>query len=214
MADRAVSLPGPPRKNDHFLIRSSGSDKTIFETYQQREVEIVLGASGKPERDLHIDLCRTDNVPVNFRRGGGGAVVLSPGMIVVLAAGPISDRFVFHRIFHNINARLVSALEAVGVKNAVHRGICDLAVGDRKILGGSLYLTRDRFFYQGSLLYDPDLGLMERYLKLPVNVPDYRAGRGHAGFCATIKSLGATGSMEDLETEIRRELMGSIQSGF
>jgi lipoate-protein ligase A len=214
MTDGEVHLPGSPRKNDRFLLRSIELDQTLVETYNQPGVEIVLGASGKPERDLFIDLCRKDGVPVRFRRGGGGAVVLSPGIIVVLAAGPLSSRFAFHRIFQHINGRLTAALESAGIADATHRGVCDLAVGDRKIHGGSLYLTRDRFFYQGSLLYDPEIGLMERYLKLPVNVPEYRAGRGHGEFCTTLTRLGVSQSIDSLGQTIRHELIDSRWPGF
>jgi lipoate-protein ligase A len=210
----ATVLPKPFRKNDHFLLRSMKSETPLVEVYEQSEVEIVLGAACKPERDLFVDRCRDDGVPIRHRRGGGGAVVLSPGMIIILAAGPLSDRFGFQRIFEGVNQRLTAALREAGIGEVVHRGACDLAVEDRKILGGSLYLSRDRFFYQGSLLYDPDLELMDRYLKFPANTPEYRRGRGHSEFCTSLTRLGIDESMADLCRFINQEFNGSRWNGF
>jgi len=75
------------------------------------------------------------------------------------------------------------------------RGISDLAVAGRKILGSSLYRRRLLLFYQASLLVESDLGLLERYLRFPSRVPDYRQGRGHAEFCTNLRAAGCAASV-------------------
>jgi lipoate-protein ligase A len=91
-----------------------------------------------------------------------------------------------------------------------HRGISDLAIGEKKILGTSLYRRRLILFYQGSLLVSGDLSLFTRYLAMPTRVPDYRAGRGHEEFCTTLAkeghALGARSVIAALEKVVRARL--------
>ena len=52
--------------------------------WEPERTEAVLGA-GTPETDVDLARCAADGVPVYRRRGGGGAVVLAPGCLVITA---------------------------------------------------------------------------------------------------------------------------------
>jgi lipoate-protein ligase A len=90
------------------------------------------------------------------------------------------------------------------------RGISDLAIGEKKILGTSIYRRRLTLFYQASLLVSNDLSLFGRYLTMPERVPDYRRGRGHTEFCTTLAREGyGTGVAEvssAVESVVAREI--------
>ena len=62
----------------------------------------------------------------------------------------------------------------------------DVAIDDLKVLGSSLYANREVALYQGSLLVDPDLDRIARYLPHPSREPDYRRGRSHAEFLTSL----------------------------
>ncbi len=65
-------------------------------------------------------------------------------------------------------------------------GTSDLAVGELKFSGNSARSRREHLLYHGTLLYDFPLGLIERCLAMPPRMPDYRAGRPHAGFVTNL----------------------------
>lgn len=149
-------------------------------------VLVVLGRGSRPEREIDERACLRDGVAVLRRRGGGCAVVLDPGNLVVTvtehAPGIGHNRGHFDRL----NQRLIAALERAGVQDVYPAGISDLAIGDRKVAGASLHRSRDTLLYATSLLVQADLALLDRYLRHPPREPDYRRGRPHAAFVTTL----------------------------
>ena len=72
----------------------------------------------------------------------------------------------------------------------VHReGISDLAVEDRKVGGSCVYRARDLLYCATTLLCDPALGAIERYLRHPPREPEYRRGRKHRDFLGSLAAL-------------------------
>jgi lipoate-protein ligase A len=152
----------------------------------------VLGAGRRAEEDVLEAQAAADGVPVLRRRGGGGTVVLSPRQAVLALVTEVSSPFRNREYFQAINGWVREALAELGVPAGLiqDRGISDLAMEERKILGTSLYRRRRILFYQGSLLVDNDLALFDLYLRFPSRVPDYRRGRGHGEFCTTLARQG------------------------
>ena len=196
--------------NEDLLDLYLKERQPLSRIYELSDVAIVMGAGRKNKRDL-IDSCiENDGIPVRLRRGGGGTVVLSPGMVVLAFVTEVTSPHHNREYAIKINGWFVEALQALGVKNVHHRGISDLALGNNKILGASLYRKRLILFYQASLLVSNDLSLFSRYLTIPDTVPDYRAGRTHAEFCTNLRAEGhqisTTEVMEKLEPIVRSEL--------
>ena len=97
-----------------------------------------------------------------------------------------------------INGWIVESLERLGVSGVHPEGISDLAIGEKKILGTSIYRTRLVLFYQASLLVSNDISIFTRYLAMPARVPEYRRGRSHEDFCTTLSREGYTFSVRDV----------------
>jgi len=95
------------------------------------------------------------------------------------------------------------ALERLGVRDVQPRGISDLAIREKKILGTSIYRTRLVLFYQASLLVSNDLSVFTRYLAMPTRVPDYRRGRSHEDFCTTLSREGYSLSVAEVMTALK-----------
>jgi lipoate-protein ligase A len=97
-----------------------------------------------------------------------------------------------------VNRSVINALRSLGVNGLSIRGISDIAIGNRKILGSSLYRRKDIVLYQGSLLLNPDFSKIETYLKHPDRGPDYRMGRGHREFLTSLWKEGYRFSSNDV----------------
>ena len=176
-----------------------------------REVVVVVSRSRDPRREVHIDRCWADRVPVVVRPSGGGAVVLAPGVVAAsvlaetAAAGPFPEPY--FRLFGDAVAR---ALSTLGIAGAVMRGVSDICLGERKVAGSALRVWRERVLYQVSLLVEVDVGLMERYLPPPSRQPDYRRDRPHREFVITLREAGSRASLASitgaLETEFAAEV--------
>ena len=102
--------------------------------------------------------------------------------------------------------RLVEALQPLAPNIAQH-GTSDLALAahtahapaSKKFSGNSMRAKRRFMLYHGTLLYDFDLSLIERYLRHPPREPQYRAGRAHTEFIANLPIGG-----QQLRTAIAR----------
>jgi lipoate-protein ligase A len=143
---------------------------------------VVLGRSGDAGTELHLDAVRRDGVPVLRRRGGGCAVLLDPGNLVIAAVLRAPGLAGIHPHFRAMARWIGEALAELGVPRVEQRGISDLALGERKIGGSCIFRAKDLLYYSTTLLVEPDIDRMERYLRHPPREPDYRRGRSHREF--------------------------------
>jgi lipoate---protein ligase len=190
--------------NDDLLDAYRQAGAPQFRVYEPATLAAVLGASGKPEQDLLLGHLDSDGVPWMRRRGGGGTVVLGPGQVVLAVVTEVSSPYRNREYAAAINAWFVEALSDLGVAGVHPEGISDLAIGQKKIVGTSIYRTRLTLFYQASLLVSNDIAIFTRYLAMPVKVPEYRRGRSHEDFCTTLARAGHPLAVQDVITALER----------
>lgn len=169
-------------------------------------VEVVLGRGSRPERELVIERCLADGVPLLARRGGGCAVLLDPGQVLVSVALPLGGLGESRRIFEAATAWLVAALGRLGLTGLGLAGISDLAYAGRKVGGACIFRRRGLLLYSASLLVTPRVDLMERYLLHPPREPEYRARRSHAEFVLGLGALKRGLTAAGLEVDLRLHL--------
>lgn len=191
--------------NEDLLEAWLASPRPLYRLYEPEGILIVAGSGRRPEQDVLLDRAARDGVPVRFRRGGGGTVVLSPGQVVLALVTEVDSPFQNREYARAVNDWFRRTLEGLGVGGIEDRGISDLAIGGRKILGTTLYRRRGILFYQASLLVSPDLSLFSRYLTYPSVVPDYRQGRDHEAFCTSLAREG-----HDLPVSRVMEALGAV----
>ena len=182
-ADPGTALAEPPFENDDLFGAHERSGAPQFRVYEPQQRVIVMGASGSAEADVDLAAARAAGIPIRRRRGGGGTVLLTPGQVVVALVTTVARPYHSREYAQTINGWLAAALTGAGVRGVEPRGISDLAIGERKIVGTSVFRRRLVLFYQASLLVANDAAEFERYLTYPAQVPDYRRGRSHREFC-------------------------------
>jgi lipoate-protein ligase A len=150
---------------------------------------VVLGAGSRPERELHGAAILSDGVPVVRRAGGGCSVVLDPGNVVVSIALPGEGLPGIRTAFDWISGFLLDGLARIGLPGATCEGVSDLALGGRKIAGACIHKDRNLVYYSVSILADPDLDLLPRYLQHPPREPEYRRSRSHLEFVQALTDV-------------------------
>lgn len=164
-------------------------------------VTVAIGIGQRPEAELEIETARRDGVGLIRRQSGGGAVLLYPGVLcweawagveeiekITQAGSGIRPSYVA------LSRPVVRALCGMGIA-AFHAGICDISVKlddwphPRKLAGTAQLRRRDKVLVHGSLLVNPVLDILSRYLRFPSEQPDYRQNRSHRDFCVSVGEL-------------------------
>ncbi len=163
-----------------------------FDSYvwQPDGTYIVLGRANSEESSVYSENAIRDNVKIYKRPSGGESVVLTPNMIIFSLKLNILRLSKPRDIFKVINNQLISSFNEVGINNLDSRGISDLSINNKKILGSSMYLKNNILFYHAVLNVKEDISVISKYLRHPKREPDYRAGRDHKEFVTSIWAEG------------------------
>jgi lipoate-protein ligase A len=190
---------------DKFLIDGDFSGFHCL-VWQPAKLVVVLGASNKMESSVVIEHAEADGVDVMKRPSGGESVVLSPRMLAVSVAFETTELKDPHQYFAKINAAIIKSLEACGVQNLLAKGISDIAMGEKKILGSSIYRASGRLLYHAVLNVSEDVSVFGRYLKHPAKEPDYRKNRRHDEFVTSLAVAGFSGDINSLKNALEANL--------
>ena len=185
-----MELPTRPWDRDDELIARTREDGTPrVHVYPYDEVAVVIGRGGKQESELRTDNIAADGVPLYRRPGGGCAVVLDPGNVIVSLALPLPGIGHIKSTFNLVTDWMIAGLATVGVPDVVQRGVSDLVIAERKIGGSCVYRTRGFLYYSTTILIDQNMPLVGRYLLHPPREPEYRRGRSHEQFMGSLSAL-------------------------
>jgi lipoate-protein ligase A len=160
-----------------------------LKVYIPRETCVVIGRGSDPDKEVRTEKCLEDNIPIFKRDGGGSAVVLDPGNVIVSLTLPVDGIGNNNRYFRLISDWLIKAMSKMGLENVKCQGYSDLTVNEKKISGSCIHRTKGTLYYSASILIDADISLFEKYLKHPPREPDYRRNRPHEEFVTTVNSV-------------------------
>ncbi len=180
-----LSLPAP-QENLEFDEQLLAAGEGVLRVWESVPYCIVMGRSGRADREVFAGACEAAEVPVLRRSSGGGTVLLGPGclnysLVLPLAWNPhwTDVRFSLDWVMQRICASL--AVPGLHVE-----GICDLALDGRKVSGNAQRRAKHAFLHHGTLLYDFDFAQADRLLQQPERQPPYRGGRSHSDFLANL----------------------------
>jgi len=161
---------------------------------------VVVGRSSQVELEVDLEYCRAQGIAVLRRTSGGAAIVAGPGSLMYAAVLSYDLRPELRSLDQAHRFVLETTLSALAqiAPGARRRGTSDLALGELKFSGNSVRCKRRHLLYHGTLLYDFDLPLVARCLKMPPRQPDYRHGRAHGEFITNLSTTAA---------ELRRALL-------
>lgn len=174
--------------DEALLLHAEDNGPEVLRLWEWPAPVVVLGAACLLKDDVHVAACDRDSVPILRRASGGGTVVLGRGcqcFSLVLAYDRAPALCEVRSSYSFILGRVRDALTTL-VPDVALSGTSDLAWRDRKFSGNSQQRKRRHLLHHGTILYDFDLALAERYLRMPGRQPDYRRDRPHDAFLTNV----------------------------
>ena len=191
LKDISLSTPQENILYDDVLLYLAEQKKMdeVLRFWESPEYFIVLGRICKEHEDLCWPTIKEDRILVLRRSSGGGTVVQGPGCLnytLVLSKdkAAIAD---LRKSYAYILGKVVEALSLIGLKTTF-LPISDIAMAEtqKKISGNAQKRGKNFILHHGTILYNFDLPKIERYLKMPKDMPDYRQRRSHLDFVANV----------------------------
>jgi lipoate-protein ligase A len=184
-----------PRENLLFddcllSLADQGEGGQVLRFWESPTVFIVLGRIGREQDDVDMARAYADGIPILRRSSGGGTVIQAPGCLnysLILSKQNNPALNDLRRSYEWISAQIIEALQTLGV-DAYFRPTSDIATGplEHKFSGNAQKRGRQHILHHGTILYNLDLELVPKYLKMPKDLPVYRQGRWHSDFVMNI----------------------------
>jgi len=188
-----------------FRISQSDNDFEVC-VWQPENNYLVLGQSNHAETSLNTAEVLADKIVVYKRPSGGETVILSPQMLVISVLFKTGQLKNPKDYFFQINEAIIDALKSLGVSDLRQKGISDIAIGEKKILGSSIYRKPDKVFFHAVLNVSENTETIARYIKHPAKEPDYRLGRTHEDFVTSLSSAGHQLDYTELAHRVKSEI--------
>lgn len=194
----------PYEEDERLLAEACRGGRPLVTITRPASTTIVLGRASRPETELHMERVLRDEVALLRRGGGGCAVLVDPGTVLLQTAFPAPGIGGLPELFRNCTDWALGLLEEAGLTGLSVAGICDLVRGDRKVGGACMIRRRDWALYGLSLLVATDPARMEQLLRHPPREPNYRRGRSHRDFVGTLGRPGVPDDAAHLAGSLRR----------
>lgn len=147
---------------DEYAVKNLPADQEYFIIYQNSP-SVIVGKNQNTIEEVDMDFLKSENIAVVRRMSGGGAVYHD--------LGNINFSFVVDYRKEDFNSierfakAVVKALSKLGIA-AEFSGRNDITVLGKKISGNAQYLTKNRLLHHGTLLFDSDLTVLTKVLKV------------------------------------------------
>lgn len=193
LVDLTLATPQENLAFDEALLDASeqaAAPHEVLRLWESPVPMVVVGRSSQVELEVDLDYCRAQGISVLRRTSGGAAIVAGPGSLmyaVVLSYDLRPELRSLDEAHRFVLETTLAAIEPIA-PGARRRGTSDLALDELKFSGNSVRCKRRHLLYHGTLLYDFDLPLVSRALKMPPRQPDYRQGRSHGEFITNLST--------------------------
>lgn len=159
---------------------------------------VIFGRNQDMEAEVNVPYCHEHGISMYRRKSGGGCVYADSGNLMISYITSESD---VSMAFDMYLASLACVLKGMGL-DAVRTEHNDVLVGGRKVSGNACYATSTGCIVHGTLLYDTDLGEMERAITPSKEKLDSKGIKSVRQRVANLKELGVDFSFDDLRSRV------------
>lgn len=194
----------------------AGHPGEVLRFWEPTQYFVVVGYANQVQREVNLEFCLRNAIPVLRRCSGGGTVLQGPGCLnysLVLALDGTNPLGTVTATNEFVMTRLGEAVRSL-VRGPVEKlGHTDLTSSGLKFCGNAQRRRNRCVLFHGSFLLNLDFALMEKVLPLPSKQPEYRRNRSHTDFLMNLKvpaeqlkeaiaeACGATETLNELPVE-------------
>jgi lipoate-protein ligase A len=157
---------------DETILDAMVANKTLntLRFLQFSQPAVLIGYHQSLKQEARINYCFKNNIEINRRLTGGGAIYLDENQLgweVIARKKDLGGKKPFQYYFKLFCECAISGLKELGI-NAGFRGKNDIEIDGRKISGTGGLEKDGIIFFQGTLLIDLDPEKMIKSLRIPV----------------------------------------------
>jgi lipoate-protein ligase A len=188
--DYSFTRPEENLAFDEILLEmaENGRGDETLRVWESPAPFVVLGVSQVLRQEVYEQNCLADRVAIMRRCSAGGCVLQGPGCLnftLVLAHDGRPDIKTIRGSYCYILGAISAAFAKCGIK-ARHKGVSDMAIRGLKFSGSAQKRRRRFILHHGTFLYSLDTDKVARYVREPIDRPQYRGTRDHYGFLTTV----------------------------
>jgi lipoate-protein ligase A len=150
---------------------------------------IYLGIGNKYKQEVYISKAKKDKIPIIRRFSGGGTVFQAKGNLNYTFILPLEIYPEFKKISDSYN-EIFKIIKKIlpSYPNITFNGTSDFCINNKKFSGNAQARRKNTLLHHGTILYNMDLNLINKYLKHPNKKPEYRKNRKHIDFLTNLEN--------------------------
>ncbi len=192
---------------EEYLFRHTDDD--VFMLWQN-EPTVVIGKNQNAYAEVDLTYAKEQGIHLSRRITGGGAVYhdlknLNFTFITSQEKAAVLDYAYFTK-------PILAALAELGL-HCTLSGRNDLECDGRKFSGNAQHAEGGRILHHGTILFDTDVSVMSKVLRVDREKLEYRAVKSHASRVVNLKELlGDRFGVEDLISHIEKFVLETMKA--
>jgi len=150
---------------EEHIVRTYPWDEPVLMIWRTNKCA-MLGSNQIAQAELDVRYAEQEGIQIVRRSSGGGTIFTDPGTLLYTMIQPYSDEYYPLDIARQqVGGPVAEALEKMGIPARVE-GRNDILVDGKKVSGLAQYVQNGRVCTHGSLLYDADLEMLTRVIRV------------------------------------------------
>jgi len=150
---------------EDYIVRHYPWDEQVLMIWQTDKCAMI-GRNQIADAEVDMGFARSEGVSIVRRSSGGGTIYTDPGTLLFTVIQPgASDRYPLDIAKEDVASPVARALNKMGIPAEVE-GRNDILIHGKKISGFAQYMQHGRLCTHGSLLYNADLEMLVKVLRV------------------------------------------------
>jgi lipoate---protein ligase len=174
----------------------------------------LVGRFQNIQNELRLDFCKANDIQINRRPTGGGAIIMGDGQLGLALILPGSAQDTYSRareLMITLSDGIIRSLNEIGVDAKFHNKN-DIMVNGRKIVGTGIHRSHSGgLLFHASILVDLDVRLMLQVLNTPLEkISDKQIATIAERITTVRRELGRAIPLEDVRQTVAKNYASSL----